>query len=166
MSVQTRWIHESVRWWTILCWKNLPLILHRLCLRVSKLSPRITTIIIATALIITRARTIIVIIQDKVWESTEEEEEEEESARPSQKFSRATTGLWYQLLPSKSLFPSFGNMPSHGCCTKMLYALRFTWVRPTQVGKYDRADDRPKLAMLTANVGYRYWTDDRSRLGW
>ena len=35
----------------------------------------------------------------------------------------------------------------------------------THVGKYDRADDRPKLAMLAANVGYRYWTDDRSRLG-
>ena len=34
------------------------------------------------------------------------------------------------------------------------------------VGKYDRADDRPKLAMLAANVGYQYWTDDRSRLGW
>ena len=33
------------------------------------------------------------------------------------------------------------------------------------VGKYDRADDRPKLAMLAAKVGYRYWTDDRSRLG-
>ena len=32
------------------------------------------------------------------------------------------------------------------------------------VGKYDRADDRPKLAMLAANVGYQYWTDDRSRL--
>ena len=36
----------------------------------------------------------------------------------------------------------------------------------SHVGKYDRADDRPKLAMLAANVGYRYWTDDRSRLGW
>ena len=36
----------------------------------------------------------------------------------------------------------------------------------THVGKYDRADDRPKLAMLAAKVGYRYWTDDRSRLGW
>ena len=35
----------------------------------------------------------------------------------------------------------------------------------THVGKYDRADDRPKHAMLAANVGYRYWTDDRSRLG-
>ena len=35
----------------------------------------------------------------------------------------------------------------------------------SHVGKYDRADDRPKLAMLAANVGYRYWTDDRSRLG-
>ena len=35
----------------------------------------------------------------------------------------------------------------------------------THVGKYDRADDRSKLAMLAANVGYRYWTDDRSRLG-
>ena len=35
----------------------------------------------------------------------------------------------------------------------------------THVGKYDRADDRPKLAMLAANVGYQYWTDDRSRLG-
>ena len=33
------------------------------------------------------------------------------------------------------------------------------------VGKYDRADDRPKLAMLAANVDYRYWTDDRSRFG-
>ena len=33
------------------------------------------------------------------------------------------------------------------------------------VGKYDRADDRPKLAMLAANVGYQYWPDDRSRLG-
>ena len=41
---------------------------------------------------------------------------------------------------------------------------RGTW--NTHVGKYDRADDRPKLAMLAANVGYRYWTDDRSRLGW
>ena len=36
---------------------------------------------------------------------------------------------------------------------------------PAHVGKYDRADNRPKLAMLAANVGYRYWTDDRSRLG-
>ena len=36
---------------------------------------------------------------------------------------------------------------------------------PSHVGKYDRADDRPKLAILAANVGYRYWTDDRSRLG-
>ena len=36
----------------------------------------------------------------------------------------------------------------------------------SHVGKYDRADDRPKLAMLAANVGYQYWTDDRSRLGW
>ena len=36
---------------------------------------------------------------------------------------------------------------------------------PSHVGKYDRADDRPKLAMLAANVGYQYWTDDRSRLG-
>ena len=35
----------------------------------------------------------------------------------------------------------------------------------SHVGKYDRADDRPKLAMLAANVGYQYWTDDRSRLG-
>ena len=35
----------------------------------------------------------------------------------------------------------------------------------THVGKYDRADDRPKLAMMAAKVGYRYWTDDRSRLG-
>ena len=35
----------------------------------------------------------------------------------------------------------------------------------SHVGKYDRADDRPKLAMLAAKVGYRYWTDDRSRLG-
>ena len=35
----------------------------------------------------------------------------------------------------------------------------------SHVGKYDRADDRPKLAMLAANVGYRYWTDDQSRLG-
>ena len=35
----------------------------------------------------------------------------------------------------------------------------------THVGKYDRANNRPKLAMLAANVGYRYWTDDRSRLG-
>ena len=33
------------------------------------------------------------------------------------------------------------------------------------VGKYDRADDRPKLVMLAANVGYRYWTDDRTKLG-
>ena len=38
-------------------------------------------------------------------------------------------------------------------------------IRKSHVGKYDRADDRPKLAMLAANVGYRYWTDDRSRLG-
>ena len=30
----------------------------------------------------------------------------------------------------------------------------------SHVGKYDRADDRPKLAMLAANVGYRYSTDD------
>ena len=29
------------------------------------------------------------------------------------------------------------------------------------VGKFGRADDRPKLAMLAANVDYRYWTDDR-----
>ena len=35
----------------------------------------------------------------------------------------------------------------------------------THVGKYDRAVDRPKLASLAANVGYRYWTYDRSRLG-
>ena len=35
----------------------------------------------------------------------------------------------------------------------------------SNVGKYDRADNRPKLAMLAANVGYRYWADDRSRLG-
>ena len=28
----------------------------------------------------------------------------------------------------------------------------------SHVGKYDRADDRPKLAMLAANVGYQYWT--------
>ena len=35
----------------------------------------------------------------------------------------------------------------------------------SHVGKYNRADDRPKLAMLAANVGYRYWTDDRSSLG-
>ena len=26
-------------------------------------------------------------------------------------------------------------------------------------GKYELANDRPKLAMLAANVGYRYWTD-------
>ena len=32
----------------------------------------------------------------------------------------------------------------------------------SHVGKYDRADDRPKLAMLAANFGYRYWTGDRS----
>ena len=38
-------------------------------------------------------------------------------------------------------------------------------IASTHVGKYDRADDRPKLAMLAANVGYQYWTDDRSRLG-
>ena len=31
-------------------------------------------------------------------------------------------------------------------------------------GKYDRATDQPRLAMLAADVGYRYWTDDRSRL--
>ena len=37
--------------------------------------------------------------------------------------------------------------------------------RTSHVGKYDRANDRPKLTMLAANVGYRYWTDDRSRLG-
>ena len=36
----------------------------------------------------------------------------------------------------------------------------------SHVGKYDRADDRPKVVMLAANVGYWYWTDDRSRLGW
>ena len=35
----------------------------------------------------------------------------------------------------------------------------------TYVGKYDRADDRLKLVMLAANVGYRYWTDDRTKLG-
>ena len=35
----------------------------------------------------------------------------------------------------------------------------------SHVGKYDRADDRPKLAMLAAKVGYQYWPDDRSRLG-
>ena len=35
----------------------------------------------------------------------------------------------------------------------------------SHVGKYDQADDRPKLVMLAANVGYCYWTDDRSRLG-
>ena len=39
----------------------------------------------------------------------------------------------------------------------------FIW--KVHVGKYDRANDRPKLAILAANVGYRYWTDDRSRLG-
>ena len=38
-------------------------------------------------------------------------------------------------------------------------------IETSHVVKYDRADDRPKLAMLAANVGYRYWTDDRSRLG-
>ena len=37
--------------------------------------------------------------------------------------------------------------------------------KTAHVGKYDRADDRPKLAMLAVNVGYRYWTDDRTRLG-
>ena len=29
-------------------------------------------------------------------------------------------------------------------------------INTSHVGKYDRADDRPKLAMLAANVGYRY----------
>ena len=41
----------------------------------------------------------------------------------------------------------------------------FNFSLTTHVGRYDRADDWPKLAMLAANVGYRYWTDDRSRLG-
>ena len=36
----------------------------------------------------------------------------------------------------------------------------------SHVGKYDRADDRPKFAMLAVNGGYRYWTDDRSRVGY
>ena len=36
----------------------------------------------------------------------------------------------------------------------------------SHVGKYDRANDRPKLAMLAANLRYHYWTDDRSRLEW
>ena len=43
--------------------------------------------------------------------------------------------------------------------------VEYTKQEGTHVGKYDRADDRPKLAMLAAKVGYRYWTDDRSRLG-
>ena len=33
------------------------------------------------------------------------------------------------------------------------------------VGKYDRADDWLKLAMLAANVDYRYWTDDPILVG-
>ena len=49
--------------------------------------------------------------------------------------------------------------------TKLSLREKLYHVDVPHVGKYDRADDRPKLAMLAANVGYRYWTDDRSRLG-
>ena len=38
-------------------------------------------------------------------------------------------------------------------------------MRTSHVAKYDRVNDRPKLAMLAANAGCRYWTDERSRLG-
>ena len=52
------------------------------------------------------------------------------------------------------------NVPIGFCQTQSRTSLNIA-----HVGKYDRADDRPKLAMLAAKVGYRYWTDDRSRLG-
>ena len=48
-----------------------------------------------------------------------------------------------------------GNFYSH-ICNQQDKVISKT----THVGKYDRADDRPKLAMMAANVGYRYWTDD------
>ena len=59
-------------------------------------------------------------------------------------------------------FQIFSKIPVAGLVEIVDLTLRTI----THVGKYDRADDRPKLAMLAANVGYRYWTDDRSRLGW
>ena len=42
------------------------------------------------------------------------------------------------------------------CC--LVYNDLTDELNTTHVGKYDRADDRPKLAMLAANVGYQYWT--------
>ena len=49
------------------------------------------------------------------------------------------------------------------------YEKLYTWHEEKQrlgVGKYDRANDRSKLAKSAVNVGCQYWTDDRSRLGW
>ena len=55
------------------------------------------------------------------------------------------------------------SLALRGCSTSSLS--RFREPYPMHVGKYDLADNRPKLAMLAANFGYQYWTDDRSRLG-
>ena len=67
--------------------------------------------------------------------------------------------MWIFQHPSSATIPIDDAFESHQSTSVSMF------LHLPHVGKYDRADDRPKLAMLAANVGYRYWTDDRSRLG-
>ena len=60
----------------------------------------------------------------------------------------------FQIFNWRIFYSSYTLISYMSLVTKKCHTRHYGKCVPAHVGKYDRADDRPKLAMLTANVGY------------